>query len=317
MAQVLNVQHPFFAAKQARSGIKYPKKVNVSTPALFQMLQHAVRTQNNHRGVIGTLLGQRSEDGQQVDVKAAYIIPLTEDDSEVTIHVDYHTEMFYLLKRAHPEYQIVGWYSPSPDLDNMTGLIHDFYGRENGTFPHPPVHLTLDPDSPGVDVSAYVSLPIYASEEHSGDGNCIFTPVETVVQFNETDQPLIAIASESSHTELPGQVGASVDDAVDEVLAQIDAVLEKVSEARKAGPSPETDKLARFLYKAIASSPELEAPSTQAPLKSRDGAKFSPRSAMYNAFMRDLVTVASLANSIKRQVQASSTLTAKLSEQPL
>lgn len=310
-AQVLHVQHPFFAPSASRAGIKYPKKVNVSTQALFQMLQHAVRTQNNHRGVIGTLLGLRSEDGQQIDVKAAYIIPLTEDDSEVTIHVDYHTEMFYLLKRAHPEYQIVGWYSPAPELDNMTGLIHDFYGRENGTFPHPPVHLTVDPESPGVNVASYVSLPIYASPENSNDGNCIFTPVETSVKLSETDQPLTASAAETSNFELANQVSTSVDDAIEDVLEQIDVVLEKIAVARTSNPTPETEALARYLYKVVAASPELEAPNTQAPLK-QTGAKFNPRSAMYNSYMRDLVTVANLANSIKRQVQVSSEITSKL-----
>lgn len=318
-SQVLYIHRPFLTGGAARHAVQYPKKVVVQAKALFQILSHAVRRKPGQQRVIGTLLGTRSEDGSEVEVKTAYIIPVTEDAAEVQVDINYHLEMFNLLRKSHPGSVILGWYATAPELNNLSALIHTFYSQENGTAPHPAIHLTVDPNAKGIELQAYVTSPVWASPDNSVDGNCIFVPVAHSVKFDETDELVLASVSNAETPEGGEVLGVSdtVDEAIREVLDQIDAVAAKVAEARSTN-SPENDALARYLYKTLSTSPLLEAPSTLPPQKgSQSGVNYDPRSAMFNAHLRDLVAMVNLTNSIKWQVQltseVSSTLSSKVS----
>lgn len=304
-SQVLNIHHPFFAGGAARAGIQYPKQANIEAQALFQILAHAARKRPGQQRVVGTLLGSRSEDGSEIDVRHAYIIPVTEQDNEVSVDIEYHAEMFALLRKAHRDVQIVGWYTTTPEINNLSALIHEFYSLEHGTQPHPPVHLTVDPNVAEIKVNAYVGLPMWTSPENGVDGNCIFVPIAHSVRVSEFDQPTVTAASQPGGADVLG-LSQSVDDAIADVLKQIDAVSARVQAARSS-PSPESDALARYLYEVVANAPVLEPPVVQQQRQQTD-----PRSAMYNAHMRDLVTVVNVANSIKWQVQLTSVVSSKL-----
>lgn len=310
-SQVLRLNHPYLAPGSAKANIQYPKQATVEAQALFQIFSHATRLQDGQHRVIGTLLGSRSEDGSEVEIKCAYMIPISESGDEVTIDVDYYSEMFSLLKKSFPDLLIVGWYSTSPELNSVSGLIHDLFSKENGTFPHPPVHLTIDPESVGIDIECYVSLPLWASQENHTDGNCLFTPIQTTVKFEESDQPLLALTEEKGGANVYG-LPHSTDDAIEQTLKQIDFVLQKVEEAKSSG-SKEAETLGRYLYRVVSSAPVLEAPSTAVPHKvQQQGGKYDPRSAMYNAYMRDLMSIVNLTSSIRWQVQLTSEVSSNL-----
>lgn len=304
-SQVLNIHHPFFAGGTARAGIQYPKHATIEVQALFQILSHAARKRPGQKRIVGTLMGSRSEDGSEIDIRHAYVIPVTEKDNEVSVDIDYHAEMFALLRKAHRDMQIVGWYTTTPEINNLSALIHEFYSQEHGTLPHPPVHLTVDPDVAEIKFNAYVGLPMWTSPENGVDGNCIFAPIAHSVRVSEFDQPFIAAASQPGGADVLG-LSQSVDDAVADVLKQIDVVSARVKAARSS-PSSDSDALARHLYEIVANAPVLEPPVVQQQRQQAD-----PRSTMYNAYMRDLVTVVSLANSIKWQVQLTSEVSSKL-----
>lgn len=297
--QPLYVHHPHFGV--SGKSVRYPSHVTVDAPAMFQILSHAVRRTSRDQGVVGTLLGFRNEDSSEIDVKAAYMMPLTSTQYEVSIPTVFQSEMYAALRKAHPEFVIVGWYSTQAEITGLASFLQSYFSEENGIFPYPPVFLHVNPESKGLDVRAYVSSPLYyASQKSADDCNCMFVPVATTVRFDETDKPVLAARTEKAALDVYG-LTSSIADAIEEVLEQIDVVAEKVREARSQEPTAASEALGRYLFKTLSSAPVLE------PLiKSEDA-----RARIFNDHMRDLVSIVSITNSIKSQVQLSAELAAR------
>ncbi|KAG9618066.1 eukaryotic translation initiation factor-like protein 3 subunit F, partial [Aureobasidium melanogenum] len=121
-----------------------PLNVSIQPQAIFAILDHSLRRPQDQERVIGTLLGVRSEDGTEVEIRNCYAVPHTETQEQVEVDMDYQKQMLQLHLRANPKEVLLGWYATSSDLNTFSALIQNFYGQQgDGTWPHPAIHLTV------------------------------------------------------------------------------------------------------------------------------------------------------------------------------
>lgn len=141
-----NVSAP--AASSAASSCN----VKIHTSALFQILEILSKQvlSNNSSGasskrIIGTLLGLRSDDGSEFEVRDAFMVTCTETGDSIAIDEQTHKQMFQLYKKAHPKELVLGWFGSSNQVDSTTALIHDFYSKgSDRSFPYPAIYLNVD-----------------------------------------------------------------------------------------------------------------------------------------------------------------------------
>jgi len=141
--------------KKSISGVN-KTVVQVHPLVLLTILDHHTRRQEGAGRVIGTLLGQRSTDGNAftlIHVTNCFAVPHAEHGEEVAIGKDFNRQMLALHTRAHRKDVVVGWYatalppseseisssmvlSGSSDknryrcIADTSSLIHDFYAGE-------------------------------------------------------------------------------------------------------------------------------------------------------------------------------------------
>lgn len=116
----------------------------INPVVLFSILDHYLRRNEGQERVIGTLLGVRSDDGTEVEIRNCFNVPHQENDSEVAVDMEHHRAMFELHQRVNPKEVIVGWYATGSELNSYSALIQDFYSSE--VAPFQAVHLTMDTD---------------------------------------------------------------------------------------------------------------------------------------------------------------------------
>lgn len=116
----------------------------INPVVLFSILDHYLRRNEGQERVIGTLLGVRSDDGTEVEIRNCFNVPHQENDSEVAVDMEHHRAMFELHQRVNPREVIVGWYATGSKLNSYSALIQDFYSGE--VAPFQAVHLTMDTD---------------------------------------------------------------------------------------------------------------------------------------------------------------------------
>jgi translation initiation factor 3 subunit F len=116
----------------------------INPVVLFSILDHYLRRNEGQERVIGTLLGVRSDDGTEVEIRNCFNVPHQENDSEVAVDMEHHRAMFELHQRVNPKEVIVGWYATGSQLNSYSALIQDFYSSE--VAPFQAVHLTMDTD---------------------------------------------------------------------------------------------------------------------------------------------------------------------------
>jgi len=61
-----------------------PLTVSIEPVVLFSILDHALRRNANQKRVIGTMLGVRSDDGTEVEVRNCFAVPHNESSEQVT-----------------------------------------------------------------------------------------------------------------------------------------------------------------------------------------------------------------------------------------
>jgi translation initiation factor 3 subunit F len=231
---------------------------------LFSILDHSLRRNPDQDRVIGTLLGTRSEDGSEVEIRSCYAVPHTENTEQVEVDMDYQKQMLALHTRANPREVLVGWYATSAELNTFSALIQNFYAGAQageGTWPHPAVHLTVS-TVPGKDVETrtYISVPIGVNDERSAD-SCSFIPVKNEIRYNEADRSgleLIASAKDDeSRKILVGTDLDSLERSIENVLDMLDRVSNYVSNVLDEEAQP-SSALGQFLMNALSLAPKVD-----------------------------------------------------------
>lgn len=240
-----------------------PVSVSILPQALFSILDHASRRPADQERVIGTLLGVRSEDGTEVEIRNCYAVPHTETAEQVEVDMDYQKNMLGLHLRAAPKEHLVGWYATSDELNTFSALIQNFYGQQGeGTFPHPAVHLTVSTIA-GKDVSAhtYISAPIGVTAERAAD-SCVFIPVPHEIKYGEAEKSgleLIAGAREKEDRSLLLQTDIeTLEHAVEQVLEMLERVSGYVSNVLDEEAEP-SSALGQYLMNTLSLAPKVDA----------------------------------------------------------
>jgi translation initiation factor 3 subunit F len=239
-----------------------PVTVTVQPQALFSILDHASRRPAEQERVIGTLLGVRSEDGTEVEIRNCYAVPHTETAEQVEVDMDYQKRMLELHLKASPKEILIGWYATSSELNTFSALIQNFYSQQGeGTFPHPAVHLTVS-TVPGQDIAAstYISAPIGVTAERAAD-SCLFIPVPHEIKYGDAEKSgleLIAAARDREdrlhpvHTDIE-----TLERAIEHVLEMLERVSTYVSNVLDEEAEP-SSALGQFLLNTLSLAPKVD-----------------------------------------------------------
>ncbi|CAG8456705.1 5510_t:CDS:2 [Gigaspora rosea] len=242
--------------------------VSVNPVVLFSILDHYLRRQENQHRVIGTLLGVRSEDGSEVEVRNCFPVPHDESQNQV----------------------IVGWYATGSNLNQWNALIQDFYSKEVSP-PFQAIHLTMDTDLKNEEkllgVKTYVSAPIGISAKPE---NCLFLPVPCDVKYFDAERSgLDLLASAKDQTDRSTSLISDMDN-LEKTILVVQEMLERISEyVNKVldGSVPANNKVGRFLMDTISVVPKI------------DKVEFEK---MFNSHLQDLLMVVYLANMTRTQL---------------
>ena len=265
--------------------------------ALFSILDHSLRRNPDQERVIGTLLGHRSEDGTEVEIRNCYAVPHTETTEQVEVDMDYQKQMLALHLRANPREVLVGWYATSNELNTFSALIQNFYGQQgDGTWPHPAVHLTLS-TVPGKDIEArtYISAPIGVTAERAAD-SCLFIPVPYDIRYGEAEKSGLEVISAAKDREDRTQSVVTDIDSLEHAIENVLEMLERVSNYvnnvldEEATPS---SALGQFLMNTLSLAPKVDPADIE-----RD----------FNNHIQDVLVVSYLANTIRTQIDLSNRL---------
>ncbi|KAL9635671.1 MAG: hypothetical protein Q9164_003311 [Protoblastenia rupestris] len=230
--------------------------------AIFSILDHSLRRNADQERVIGTLLGTRSEDGQEIEIRNCFAVGHTETAEQVEVDMDYQKQMLALHLKANPKEVLVGWYATSAELNTFSALIQNFYGGQgDGTWPHPAVHLTISTEA-GKEIEArtYISAPVGVTAERAAD-SAAFTPVPHEIRYGEAEKSgLELISGAKDNKDRTAAVLTDIESlerAIEEVLAMLERV-SKYVEAVIEEETPPSSALGQFLLNALALAPKVD-----------------------------------------------------------
>lgn len=302
----INIVRPNVLASMGASVA--PVHVSIHAPALFQLLEFSLRS--NER-VLGTLVGTRSDDGSELEVRDAFIVPHHEEGDELVIEEGHNRTLYQLHKRSHPRDSILGWFATTEGIDSFTALVHDFYSRgPDSTFPHPALHLTLSAVGEQLtampQINTYIGAPLGAQGITAAQlkldkgASYIFTPVANDARFDTQERTVLEQASLAVRSEEPVQLEkSSVDlnaaiasiNKVDSLIDSTVAYIEKIETGEIKGD----DKLARLLLANLETN-----------VKKLDPDHLEK---VLSAHVQDTLMVEYLASAVKTQLELSAKLT--------
>ncbi|EMG48018.1 Translation initiation factor eIF3 subunit, putative [Candida maltosa Xu316] len=121
-----------------------PANIKIQSPAMLTILE-IISQQVLNKRVIGTLLGSRSDDGLELEIKEAFMVPLNETGDSIAIEDQIHKSLYQLYKKAHPRESVLGWFGSLNKIDDVTSLIHDFYSKgADRAYPYPAIYLNVE-----------------------------------------------------------------------------------------------------------------------------------------------------------------------------
>ncbi|KAJ4306192.1 hypothetical protein N0V88_000988 [Collariella sp. IMI 366227] len=272
-----------------------PLAVNIQPQAVFSVIDHAVRrdirdTQSTR--VIGALVGTRSEDGSEVEVRSTFAIPHTENEDQVEVDVEYQKNMLALTLKASPRETLLGWYTTSHELNSFSALIQNFFASpETGTFPHPAVHLTIstEPGAP-IETKTYISAPVAVSPERASE-SCLFIEVPHKLLFSDAERSALGSATAAAETETRSAPVISDIESLAQSLESVSDLLERVSGFVGEVLDEERDgshALGQYLMNALSLAPKVSNTQIEAD---------------FNNHVQDVLMVSYLANTIRTQIE--------------
>jgi translation initiation factor 3 subunit F len=126
MAQVEKTSKEIFLARPTLSANSFtsqsPLTASIEPVVLFSILDHALRRNANQKRVIGTMLGVRSDDGTEIEIRNCFAVPHNESSEQVSLHfrqifanfkvevdMEYHKQLLTLHLRQNPKEVLIGW----------------------------------------------------------------------------------------------------------------------------------------------------------------------------------------------------------------
>ncbi|KAF3930978.1 hypothetical protein ABW19_dt0209810 [Dactylella cylindrospora] len=274
-----------------------PLQVIIHSQALLAILDHSLRRSPDQERVIGTLLGVRSEDGSEIEIRNCFAVGHNESQEQVEVDMDYHKQMYSLHLKANPKEVLVGWYATSPELNTFSALIQNFYASNgDGTYPYPAVHLTIS-TAPGKDISCrtYISSSVGITPDRAAD-SCLFVPVPYEIRYAETERNALESLS-LARTSVERQTNNIVDiqsleNGIVELLDMLNRVSSYVSQVLSGEAAPSV-AIGQTLLNTLSLAPKVDA---------------SELEKLFNTHLQDVLLVSYLANTIRTQIDLSNKL---------
>ncbi|KAI9889952.1 MAG: hypothetical protein M1814_004675 [Vezdaea aestivalis] len=258
----LHLARPLGPASVGAAPTTAPLTVIIQPQTVLSIVDHALRRHVSQERVIGTLLGSRSEDGTEVEIRNCFAVGHNESQEQVEVDMEYQKAMLALYLKANPKEVLVGWYATNPNLDAFSALIQNFYGSQgDGTFPHQAVHLTVS-TTPGKDIEArtYISAPVGVTTERAVD-SCLFIPVPHELKYGDTEKSgLELLATAKARDDRKGPVITdiqSLEGSILDLLEMLESVSEYVSSVLDEETRP-SRALGQYLINALALAPKLD-----------------------------------------------------------
>ncbi|KAM0271082.1 hypothetical protein ACHAQH_009231 [Verticillium albo-atrum] len=296
----LHLSRPIVPATASLQGNIAPLNVNIQPQAILSILDHAVRRDINDTQstrVIGALVGTRSEDGMEVEVRSCFAIPHTENEDQVEVDVDYQKNMLALTLKASPRESLLGWYTTSHELNSFSALIQNFFAApDTGTFPHPAVHLTITTDPAAeIETRAYISAPVAVNAERAAE-SCLFIQVPHKVLYGDAERSaLTAIAAAKDTEDRSAPLISDIEGlarSIDQATGLIDRVSEWVSGILDEDEEP-NHAIGQYLMNALSLAPKVDPEQMESD---------------FNNHIQDVLMVSYLANTIRNQIDLSQRL---------
>ncbi|KAK9473838.1 uncharacterized protein V1510DRAFT_414048 [Dipodascopsis tothii] len=267
-----------------------PLNIVIQPQSLFSILDHSLRSKDDQERVIGTLLGTRSEDGSEVEIKSAFAVPHFESESQVEIDIEYYKNMYSLHRRANPKEVLVGWYATSHELNPLSALIQSFFSSApDGTYPFSAVHLTMQTNpAQDIDVRTYVSTAVGATPEPE---NTLFVPVPYELRYTEAERSGLELISSAKDQESRSASVVNDMQNLEKSVAELIDMIGRVQtyvEGVIAGSTPGSAAIGKFLLSNLSLTPRLDAEETEK---------------LFNAHLQDVLLVVYLSNTVKTQME--------------
>ncbi|KAM7204097.1 hypothetical protein V8F33_001732 [Rhypophila sp. PSN 637] len=290
----VHLARPLAPSVLGYGGSSAPLAVNIQPQAVFSIIDHAVRrdirdTQSTR--VIGALVGIRSEDGSEVEVRSTFAIPHTENEDQVEVDVEYQKNMLALTLKASPRETLLGWYTTSHELNSFSALIQNFFASpETGTFPHPAVHLTISTEAgQAIETKTYISAPVAVNAERAAE-SCLFIEVPHKLLFTDAERAALGSVTAAAENENRSAPIVSDIENLAQALETVSDLLERVSGFVGEVLDEERDgnhALGQYLMNALSLAPKV------APTAIEND---------FNNHIQDVLMVSYLANTIRTQI---------------
>lgn len=299
----------------AASSANGPAIIKIHTSALFQILEIiSKQVLSENKRIIGSLLGIRSDDGSEFEIRDAFMVPCDDTGDSIVIDDSVHKTFYQLYKKAHPKENVLGWFGSSDIIDSSTGLIHDFYSKgSDRAYPFPAIYLNVDfltkeQKIKLPNISTYIGAVIGKAQPPqpqqigwktvTTNNSYIFTPIPNkIINSNATEKLTFnllkqksvnvnSITLDSNLSYLNQQLNA-VQTSIDQLLGNIDQI----------DQSDENLDLLRLLSNNLLNKPKILS-------------DLNALSQLFIAHNQDVVMIEYLTKAIKEQIELSARLTA-------
>ncbi|KAG5437762.1 hypothetical protein PCANB_000475 [Pneumocystis canis] len=266
---------------------------------LFLILDYSLRRNHGQDRVIGTLLGIRSEDGSEIEIRNCFVVPHNENQDQVEVDMEYHKTMYELHRKTSPHEVVVGWFATLSQLNTFSALIQNFYSSSpDGTYPFLAVHLTVSFDfKTGLSCKTYISSAVGVTSERMAD-SCLFLSIPHEIRYydlekNGFDSILKAKNEESRQASILTDMD-NLEQSIEKILFMLKKV-KKYVENVMDGKNQASPVVIRFLMDNMSISPNIDPLDVER---------------MFNNHLQDVLMLVCLVNIIHIQLDVANRLVA-------
>ncbi|TPX31207.1 hypothetical protein SmJEL517_g05440 [Synchytrium microbalum] len=262
----------------------------------FSIIDHYLRRTDSQQRVIGALLGVRSDDGNQVEIRNCFPLPVTEngDDEDVVVDMDYFSQMYNLHQTVNSKEILVGWYatgSSSSQVSEKSVWLQEFFAAEIA--PHQPIHLVVDTamKEAMLGLRAYTSSPVGIPDVGATTtaGRMFIQVPCDLKNYDAEKSGLEIISMAKNHAQQSSGLLSDMDN-LERSIIQVRQMLDTVGDyvdAVIAGQIKPNRVIGRYLMDTVSSIPKVDATEFER---------------LFNNHLQDLLMVIYLANLTKSQL---------------
>ncbi|OXG23656.1 eukaryotic translation initiation factor 3 subunit F [Cryptococcus neoformans Ze90-1] len=234
------------------SSLRPPSQITVHPSVIAQILTHHSRhpADSESTRVIGALMGNRSDNGQEVDIRSCFAVPHTEQGQQISVDRPFQQDMVNFLAKNGTKEVIVGWYASQKTVNSNSAIIQEYFSFE--TNPYPAVHLTVDTDieesGKGLGVKGWVSQPLGLTSKSECS---IFVPVPVSIKYADSERAALDLLTAPQPTPSPALPPLpTLSNSLSQLSSLIDQCLAYVQSVNNGSQTPDVE-VGRYLLEGL------------------------------------------------------------------